>query len=200
MKFHKQGAEEIAVERLGLQVGRESRIRAFAPNTCLGTLRAPLTQARVTSLHSRKGAYLRLQLRPLHPQSWETGSPGPPSLRDPLLPPQAGVRCKVAAAAPWGSKAQTCGRARACPPGSLRTAGRSACGSRGPGTGTAFRSPLPLPRPPRAALPLRSGGREQRSSGRAKLEGTGGKPSPTRARGPAGRPPRRKRPRDRRPG
>ena len=71
------------------------------------------------------------------------------------------------------------------------------CASRGPGTGTAVPSLLPLPGPPRAAL-LRSGRREQRSSGRAKLEGTQGDPSPTRAGGPAENPPRRKRPRDHR--
>lgn len=65
----------------------------------------------------RKGTYLRLDLRPLHPQASETHSPGPRSRWGPLSPAQAGwgrnpSRYTVAAAAPWGSKAQTCNRAR----------------------------------------------------------------------------------------
>lgn len=61
--------------------------------------------------------------------------------------------------------------------GAMARERRGHCVSRGPGLGTAARPP----RPPRTALPLRSGRREQLSSRRAKLEGT-------RDDAPAGRP------------
>ena len=154
---------------------KESRIRAFAPNTCLGTLRSPLATC------SGPGYFTSLKDGDI--PAFRTQAAAPAVVGDKVPRLMVGPR-PVVAAAGWALGKQSANL--------LPRPGLAAGKPRG---GSARRMCLARPRdghgrpphpgPPRAALPLRSGRREQWSSGRAKLEGTRGKPSTTRARGPA---------------